>query len=112
MPQSKLGSFIEAWVNVLIGFAINFVANLLILPLFGFTALTLVANLYIGILYTAISVVRSYAIRRWFNRRLHRAAERLAQTLTGETCGVCDRVLRDVPPGSCGATGCCRSEHA
>ena len=77
MNQSKLGSFIEAWFNVLIGFGINFSANLLILPMFGFN-ITLSDNLFIGMLYTVISVARSYAIRRWFNARLHAAAMRLA----------------------------------
>ncbi len=77
MPQSRLSSFIEAWINVVIGFGINFVANLLILPLFGFH-ITLSENLVIGILYTAISVMRSYCIRRWFNARIHRTAERIA----------------------------------
>lgn len=81
MSQTKLGSFIEAWVNVFIGFWINFIANLLILPAFGFTALTLETNLYIGLAYTVVSVVRSYVIRRWFNARLHAAAERLAGRL-------------------------------
>jgi hypothetical protein len=83
MNQTRLGSFIEAWVNVLIGFWINFIANLLILPLFGFTALTLENNFYIGLLYTVISVVRSYAVRRWFNARLHTTAEKWARRLTG-----------------------------
>lgn len=77
MQQSRLGSFIEAWINVLIGFGINFIANLLILPMFGFN-ITLMDNLYIGILYTIISVVRSYAIRRWFNDYIHRTAVKLA----------------------------------
>lgn len=77
MQQTRLGSFIEAWINVLIGFGINFMANLLILPMFGFN-ITLMDNLYIGILYTIISVVRSYAIRRWFNDYIHRTAVKLA----------------------------------
>jgi len=77
MTQSKLGSFIEAWFNVLIGFSINFSANLVILPMFGFN-ITVADNLLIGVLYTFISVIRSYAIRRWFNARLHAAAMRLA----------------------------------
>jgi hypothetical protein len=83
MGQTKLGSFIEAWVNVFIGFWINFIANLLILPLFGFTSLTLKTNLYIGLLYTVISVIRSYSVRRWFNARMHTAAEKWARRLTG-----------------------------
>lgn len=77
MNQTRLGSFIEAWINVAIGFAINFVANLVILPLIGFH-ISVGQNLFIGVLYTVISVARSYVIRRWFNARLHLAAERLA----------------------------------
>ena len=77
MSQTRLGSFIEAWINVAIGFGINFIANLLIFPLFGFH-ITLGENFVMGILYTAISVVRSYTIRRWFNARIKRAAERMA----------------------------------
>lgn len=82
MTQTRLGSFIEAWVNVFIGFWINFAANLLILPAFGFTGLTLATNFYIGLAYTVVSVARSYVIRRWFNARLHGAAERLAGRLS------------------------------
>ena len=81
MTQTRLGSFIEAWVNVFIGFWINFAANLVILPMFGFTGLTLATNFYIGLAYTVVSVARSYVIRRWFNARLHAALERLAGRL-------------------------------
>jgi hypothetical protein len=77
MNQTRLGSFIEAWFNVLIGFGINWCANMLILPLFGFYVSGGQA-FGIGVLFTVISVVRSYAIRRWFNARLHRMAQRLA----------------------------------
>lgn len=73
MNQTRLGSLIEACINVLIGFAINFVANMLILPLIGFH-ITAGQNLFIGVLYTVISVARSYVIRRWFNARLRAAA--------------------------------------
>lgn len=77
MTQTRLGSLIEACINVLIGFAINFVANLLILPLIDFH-ITTGQNLFIGALYTVISVARSYTIRRWFNGRIHAAANHLA----------------------------------
>lgn len=77
MTQTRLGSFIEACINVAIGFSINFVANLLILPLIGFH-ISVSQNLFIGVLYTVISVCRSYVIRRWFNARVHKAAEVLA----------------------------------
>lgn len=78
MEQSRRGSFIEACMNVGIGFVINFTANMLILPAFGFTSLTAKTNFIIGLLYTVISVARSYIVRRWFNARLRAMANRLA----------------------------------
>ena len=77
LRQTRLGSFIEAWINVLIGFWINFFANLLILPLIGFH-ISIEQNFFIGFLYTLVSVARSYVIRRWFEKRIHKAALKLA----------------------------------
>ena len=77
MTQTRIGSLIEAFVNVLIGFGINFAANLVILPIFGYTP-SLWDNFQIGLLYTVVSIARSYIIRRWFNARLHAMARRLA----------------------------------
>ena len=65
--QTRLGSITEAWANIAVGFAVNFTANITILPLFGFKSLTLRTNFIIGLLYTLISLVRSYILRRWFN---------------------------------------------
>lgn len=67
MSQTKKGSWAEAWANIAVGFAVNFTANMTILPLFGFTNLTWHSNLIIGALYTVISLIRSYVLRRWFN---------------------------------------------
>lgn len=64
--QTRFGSFVEAWANIAVGFGVNFGANMIILPMFGFTGLTAGKNFIIGILYTGISLVRSYVIRRWF----------------------------------------------
>jgi len=75
--QSRLGSFYEALINVVIGFTINYLANFVILPLYGFH-ITASQNFTMGLLYTGISIARSYVIRRWFNARLHSAAMRLA----------------------------------
>ena len=81
MTQSRLGSLIEACINVAIGFWINVVANMLILPLFGWHV-TVAQNLALGAIYTAISIARSYAVRRWFNSRIARAAARIAEATT------------------------------
>jgi hypothetical protein len=67
MSQTRLGSFAEAWANIAIGFSINYAANLVILPLFGFSSLTAGKNFAIGVLYTGISLARSFALRRFFN---------------------------------------------
>lgn len=66
--QTRIASFVEAWGNILIGFSINFTANLLILPRFGFSSLTAEKAFGIGLIFTAISMARSYCLRRWFNR--------------------------------------------
>ena len=65
--QTKLGSITEAGANIAVGFGVNFAANLVILPLFGFASLSLGKNFIIGALYTVISLIRSYVLRRWFN---------------------------------------------
>lgn len=64
--QSKLGSFVEACANIAVGFMINFTANMIVLPWFGFD-ITASKAFGIGIVFTVISLVRSYVIRRWFN---------------------------------------------
>jgi hypothetical protein len=72
MSQTRLGSWLEAWANIVIGFGINWAANLLIFPLFGFD-ITPSQAFHVGLIFTAISLVRSYILRRTFNRirRLH-----------------------------------------
>ena len=75
--QTPRGAIIEAWMNILVGFSINFVANFLILPLAG-CSIGPVDNFLMGWIYTTVSIMRQYVIRRWFNARLHRAAMRLA----------------------------------
>ena len=68
MAQSKMSSFYEAWVNIFVGYLVNFVANMIVLPIFGYN-ISIADNLMIGVIYTFISLARSYSIRRWFNRK-------------------------------------------
>lgn len=75
--QTRRGAIIEAWFNVAIGFTVNWLANFAILPLIG-AHFTAGENFWLGCIYTAVSVVRSFVIRRWFNGMLHRAAAKLA----------------------------------
>jgi hypothetical protein len=66
--QTRRDSMIEAWTNIAVGFSVNFVANIFFLPLVG-ASFTLAENFWLGWIYTAVSVVRQYAIRRWYNRK-------------------------------------------
>lgn len=67
MSQSRKHSFIEAWANIGVGYAVNMLANFAIFPFFGWH-ISLRQNLLIGVVYTVISLVRSYCLRRTFNR--------------------------------------------
>ena len=69
MSQSRRSSLAESVTNIAVGYAVNFIANLLVLPLFGFDV-TVTQNLGLGAIYTVVSLVRSYGLRRWFNRRV------------------------------------------
>lgn len=77
--QSPRSAIMEAWVNIVIGFSINFVANLVVIPLAieGGGHLTVSGNFWMGWVFTTISIIRQYVIRRWFNERLHAAVQRL-----------------------------------
>lgn len=66
MAQTKFGSFIESLANIVVGFTINWCANMAILPLFDFHVNGRQA-FEMGLLFTIISIVRSYVLRRWFN---------------------------------------------
>jgi hypothetical protein len=75
--QSRKSSLVEALVNVLIGLVINFCANIIFFPLFGWH-IDAKQNITLGGIYTVISIIRSYTIRRWFNAHIKRFAERVA----------------------------------
>ena len=80
MNQTRIGSLIEVAINISIGFGINWIANLCILPMYGF-AITGGQAFTMGLIFTVISVARGYIIRRWFNARLQRAAQRMAEAM-------------------------------
>ena len=71
--QSRLMSLIEAWANVFVGYWVSVAANYVVLPWFGFHVSAGQA-IGIGVIFTAISLVRSYLLRRCFNRMVNRNA--------------------------------------
>ena len=80
MTQTRLGSLIEALINIAIGYGVALASQIVIFPLFDIH-ISLSTNMWIGAWFTVVSLVRSYVIRRWFNARLHRAAVVLADTV-------------------------------
>ena len=72
MSQTRIGSLIESLVNIFIGYFVALLSQLAIFPLFNIEA-SLKTNLAIGAWFTAVSLIRSYVLRRWFNARLHKA---------------------------------------
>ena len=76
--QSKLDSFIEAWLNVLIGFGISVLANFVIFPLVGIGAST-TQIITVGIFMTLVSVARSYFVRRFANKYLSQVRAKIVE---------------------------------
>lgn len=69
--QARKEALIEAWINIFYGFSINYVINLLLLPLVGAT-MTAGNNFWLGWIYTAVSLIRQYSIRRYMQARIHK----------------------------------------
>ena len=65
MKQSRLMSMVESLANVLVGYVVAVVTQMAVFPLFGL-AVTVTENLLIGLIFTAVSIVRSYTLRRGF----------------------------------------------
>ena len=65
MKQSRLMSLAESLANVLVGYGVAVATQMVVFPLFGL-AVTVTENLLIGLIFTAVSIVRSYALRRGF----------------------------------------------
>jgi hypothetical protein len=65
MKQSRLMSLVESLANVLVGYGVAVVTQMLVFPLFGLVV-TVTENMLIGLIFTAVSIVRSYVLRRSF----------------------------------------------
>jgi membrane protein CcdC involved in cytochrome C biogenesis len=65
MKQSRLMSLVESLANVLVGYGVAVATQMAVFPLFG-VAVSITENLVIGLIFTVVSIVRSYALRRSF----------------------------------------------
>jgi hypothetical protein len=64
--QSRRRSLEEALVSTIIGYGVALVGQLIVFPWKGIHV-TLAANIEIGVIFTVISMVRAYTVRRFFN---------------------------------------------
>ena len=67
--QTKYQSLIESLTNILIGYLTALLSQVLIFPLFDIDV-SFQDNLLIGLYFTIISLLRSYLVRRYFNKRV------------------------------------------
>ena len=67
MSQSKLASLVEVATNMVVGFIVSVYAQAVIFPMYGFSTLSLTENVQIVTIFTIISMIRSYLVRRFFN---------------------------------------------
>ncbi len=67
MTQSRTMSLVEQVVSIGVGFAVSLIITAVVMPAYGHHV-TWSQNLQITGIFTVASVVRGYAVRRFFNR--------------------------------------------
>lgn len=63
--QSRAMSFVEALANVIVGFLLALLTQIVAFPLIGLQV-SATDNLLIGGIFTAVSIMRSFILRRLF----------------------------------------------
>ena len=65
--QTRTGSLVEATANIVVGYLLALVTQAIVFPLFGI-ATTLVQDSALAGVFTLVSLMRSYLLRRVFER--------------------------------------------
>jgi hypothetical protein len=65
-PQSKWDSFKESFTNILTGYIIALLTQVVVFPWFGIES-SLGENMLICLIFTGVSLVRLYIVRRYYN---------------------------------------------
>lgn len=68
MKQTRKQSLIESLTNVAIGYIVSLISLFIVFPLVGIES-TVGKNMLITLYFTAISIARSYIVRRYFNKK-------------------------------------------
>lgn len=80
MNQTRLESLLEVCVNVAIGWVVALITQLIVFPLYGIHV-TVGEQLGISVVFTVVSIIRSYVIRRWFNAGIHKLIAQFVKKL-------------------------------
>ncbi len=65
MKQTRVMSLLEAIANVVVGYGVAVTTQMLVFPVFGLQT-TLAQNLKMGAVFSIVSIIRSFALRRVF----------------------------------------------
>jgi len=65
MKQSRAMSLVESVANVVVGYGVAVITQILIFPIFGLHT-TLAQNLIMGLAFSVVSIARSFVLRRVF----------------------------------------------
>ncbi len=66
MTQSRAMSLVESLTNVIVGYGLAVLTQIIVFPIFSIEV-SVSQNLAIALIFTVVSIVRSYALRRLFN---------------------------------------------
>ena len=80
MNQTKLESLAEVIVNVAIGWVVALITQLIVFPWFGIH-ITVGEQLGLSVVFTLVSIVRGYIIRRWFNAGIHKLVVKFVRSI-------------------------------
>lgn len=66
--QTKRQSLIETVVSTLIGLAVSFLTQIIVFPMYNLEV-NINQNLQITAIFTIVSILRGYCVRRLFNKK-------------------------------------------
>ena len=79
--QSRLESLVEVLLNTVIGWLTAIITQIIVFPLFDIHV-SFSEQIGISLIFTTIAIVRSYMIRRWYNKKLRLAAAGIARKMS------------------------------
>ena len=78
--KTRLTSLVEVTLSTAIGFVVSAAAWLFIAVMMGYPV-TMSHTVIVTSIYTVLSIMRGYVVRRFFARGLHQSAARIARKM-------------------------------